>query len=68
LIDLTIVGLALSNSKAAIPSAKQPTIDPEAEIFHENPRLQRNTVNDFFPPCPGGLAKTACRKPLGPGL
>jgi hypothetical protein len=52
-----IVGLALSKSKAAVPNAKQLTIDPEAEIFHENPRLQRNTVNDFFPRCPAGLFK-----------
>jgi hypothetical protein len=63
-----IVGLALSKSKAAIPNAKQSTIDPETEIFHENPRLQRNTVNDCFPRCPASLLKAACSKPLHPVL
>jgi hypothetical protein len=56
--------LALSKSKAAVPNAKQLTIDPDAEIFHENPELQRNTVNDFFPSCPVGLSKTAFGNPL----
>jgi hypothetical protein len=73
LIDFTIVGLALSNSKAAIPKRlrsplqKQFTIDPEAEIFHENPRLQRNTVNDFFPSRPAA-SKAACGKLPNPVL
>src|ERR1700676_1054800 len=61
LIDLIIVGLALSNSKAAIPNLKQLTIDSDAEIFNEGRRLQRNTVNDFFPPRPVA-SKSALRQ------
>jgi hypothetical protein len=52
LIDLTTVGLALSNSKAAIRSrckaCKTPNYQGPARIFDERARRHRNIVNAGF--------------------
>ena len=50
LIDLTTVGLALSKSKAAIPSpCKTPNHRLQPPILYESVKLHRNTVNGGFP-------------------
>jgi hypothetical protein len=50
LIDLTIVGLALSNCTGCIPFWRQmPKLRLQAQIFYEGRPMQQNTVNDCFP-------------------
>jgi hypothetical protein len=56
LIDLTIDGRALSNSKAAIPGySNRAIMRLEGEILYEGGLLQQNTVNDGLPARLAGL-------------
>jgi hypothetical protein len=60
LIDLTIDGEALSNSKAAIPDYPNRAImQPEGEILYESAGSQQNTVNDGLSARPAGLTGKA---------